>query len=211
MNYLIRVKNMKKQMIAIILLFILQWQQIKAIQRQKSIFLKQHPRNVKSFYTISRKDPNNDYSLFWAGYRNEMGGNYTIALEYYNKALEKHNIPSMIRLGYMYENGRSVARDYDKALEFYDFAASCGHYEALVSIGYMYEKGIGMSQNLPRARRYYEIAIEKGNIEALVNLGIIYERYDNDLIKARKCYEIAIKKGSIKASHNLDILKSKCE
>jgi len=65
-------------------------------------------------------------------------------------------------LGYMYEQGRGVAKDYSRALRLYQAAANKRHPGAYTRMGFMHHHGMGVDQNIEKALQWYKQAIELG-------------------------------------------------
>src|SRR5580692_9647018 len=55
-------------------------------------------------------------------------------------------VPAMLRLGWVYDSGRGVSRDYEKAMTWYRKAADAGNLEAMRNIGLLYAHGRGVPQ-----------------------------------------------------------------
>ena len=59
-------------------------------------------------------------------------------------------------VGYMYEKGLGVRRDYKEAVRWYREAAECGYPYAEYNLAGMYYKGKGVKQNLSSAYSWYK-------------------------------------------------------
>lgn len=101
--------------------------------------------------------------------------NYVTAKAYLELGLEKHYPPSLTRLGYIYENGDDVKRDYRRAIRYIKEAADSGYSNAQVEIGYLYEMGKGVSADEVTAAGWYKKAAEQNNMIGLYNLGNFYQ------------------------------------
>jgi len=69
-------------------------------------------------------------------------------------------------LGYFYEHGFGVARNYAQAARWYHAAAEQGNPIAQHNLAYMYEQGRGVTQDIPAAIRWYRQAAAQGVEEA---------------------------------------------
>jgi uncharacterized protein len=129
-------------------------------------------------------------------YRDALGisQDYSMAREWYEKAVAKGNTDAMVDLGVLYENGRGVARDYAQAREWYEKAVANGNTDAMFNLGLLYEKGQGVAQDYAMAREWYEKAAANDHASAMLSLGLLYENgrgVAQDYVKARKWYEEA--------------------
>lgn len=79
-------------------------------------------------------------------------------------------------LGYKYQLGFEVERDYEKAVECYREAAEYGIPEAVTNLGYCYERGLGVEVDYERAVELYRQGAALGESTAMNNLGWCYER-----------------------------------
>lgn len=101
-------------------------------------------------------------------------GEYANAVEFLQKAVALGYDDAQFKLGYMYEYGKGVKRNYTKALELYRKAANQGYWKAYCNIGNMYEKGFGVKQNIIKAVEWYQKAANAGDDVSQKNLGYIY-------------------------------------
>lgn len=74
------------------------------------------------------------------------------------------------KLGDMYYQGQSIARDLSKAFEYYKAAAHAGRHECLNKIGWMQEHGEGTMPDIPEALNSYRAAAKYGSSASLQNL-----------------------------------------
>jgi len=76
-------------------------------------------------------------------------------------------------LGYIYQKGLGVLRDYKRAFDFYTAAAEQGNANAANSIGIMYTEGQGVPRDYVRAYSWYSLAAIQGEDASIGNRGII--------------------------------------
>ena len=76
-------------------------------------------------------------------------------------------------LGYMYEIGDGVTKNYAKAVEWYTKAAEQGDVDSQNKLGSMYEFGEGVTKNYTKAFEWYKKAAEQGSYDAIYNLEMI--------------------------------------
>lgn len=65
-------------------------------------------------------------------------------------------------MGYLYEQGLGVARDYGRAMELYKKSAQRGDIIAapgMVAVGKMYAAGLGVPKDLTEARIWFQKAL----------------------------------------------------
>ena len=125
---------------------------------------------------------------------------------------EKENPQEQFILGYMYEKGIMLEKNYEKALKLYQKAANLGYPDAQNNIALMYGKGLGIEKNYEIARNYLEIAASNGSINALENLAEMYEigmGVEPNVETALNLYEEAAAKGSKYALRQINRLTQK--
>lgn len=84
------------------------------------------------------------------------------------------DMKSQSELGFLYENGKGVEKNYSQAVYWYKKASDQGYAIAQYNLGASYENGRGVDKNDQQAREWYRQAAENGVIEAQVNLGMMY-------------------------------------
>lgn len=82
-------------------------------------------------------------------------------------------------LGYMYELGLGVPRDFNKAIRLYKLAAASGSVKAQVVLGNIYFNGIGVTQDIDLAIHWFELANSQGDEKAKLALQQIDEIKDS--------------------------------
>jgi TPR repeat protein len=80
------------------------------------------------------------------------------------------------RLGFMYDTGMGVTRDYAEAMRWYRLAADEGYPVAQWEIGDMYEEGHGVPQDYVEAVRWYRKAADQELPVAQYSLGFMASR-----------------------------------
>ena len=102
-------------------------------------------------------------------------GDYATAFTELTPFAEEGDAEAQNILGWMYENGRGVARDYVEAIKWYLLAADSELADAQNNLGRMYENGWGVAQDYEKAVRRYRRAAETRDATAQNNLGRMYE------------------------------------
>ena len=73
-------------------------------------------------------------------------------------------------LGFMYDTGNGVKKDYKKALYWYEKAAEQGDAFAQNNLGVMFHNGFGVKVDYVRAKYWFQKAADQGNKNALKNM-----------------------------------------
>lgn len=114
-------------------------------------------------------------------------------------------------LGFMYDQGDGVPKDYKEAVKWYTKAAKQGHAGAQCNLGMMYHSGQGVLQNYNNAAKWYAKAAARGIPEAQHNLGLLY--YEGKGVRqnykeAFKWYSKAAEQGDPLAQCKLGLMYS---
>ncbi len=164
-------------------------------------------------YVDAAIDISKDWSTdryFWAGqlylyYLNDPEK----GLQYLEEAAGLNDTNAIRSLGYIYENGDGVKKDYAKALEWYEKGEALNDAGSLNNLGWMYEHGEGVDTNFEKALKYYESAAELSDNEAYNNLGRMYRDGSGvaqDYSKAIEYFEKGVDSGSYSAATNLAMM-----
>ena len=110
-------------------------------------------------------------------------------------------------LGYLYQFGIVVKRDFDVAAKWYEKAMAHGHGASAIMLADRYETGSGgVPRDGARAFQLNRRAAELGEAEGEYRLGLAYATGDQvpqDWQQAREWYEKAMAHGSLTAATNL--------
>ena len=90
-------------------------------------------------------------------------GDFEKALSWWRPLAQQGEAESQTRMGYLFEHGMGVERNYQKAVEWYQKAARQGEPAAQFNLGVMYRKGHGVKKDDKIARQWYEKAAEQGH------------------------------------------------
>lgn len=94
---------------------------------------------------------------------------------YLQVAAKKEHVGAQAALGWIYQDGKYVARNIDKSIYWYARAATGGDANSNLALGRYYFSGNdGLPKDESRAVFYWKIAAEKGNSDAQVGLGLAY-------------------------------------
>ena len=122
---------------------------------------------------------------------------------------EQGNAVAQGNLGFMYANGRGVAKDDAEAVKWYRLAAEQGLAVAQFNLGNMYDNGRGVPKDDAEAVKWFRLAAEQGNAEAQFNLSGMYWRGEGtpqDFVRAYAWASIAAAGGHAKARERRDSL-----
>jgi TPR repeat protein len=95
-------------------------------------------------------------------------------------------------LGWTFNNGKDVEKDYKKAAYWFEKAALQGDMNSQKRLGYMYIKGEGVEQDYDQALYWLEKAALQGNKAATGSMGHLYKNKKKDYQKAIYWYKKAI-------------------
>ena len=129
------------------------------------------------------------------------------AAKYYRDAM-RGDAAAQCNLGYCYEYGKGVRRDYTEAMKWYRESAERGNAPAQYNIGNCYYYGKGTSKDYAEAIKWFKKAAEQGYASAQCNLGICYhygKGVGQDYAEAVKWYRKAAEQGDADAQCNLGI------
>ncbi len=94
-------------------------------------------------------------------------------LQMLREAADAGNVSAMLNLGYMYETGRYLPKDYSLAFRWFSLAADKGDAEGELQTGGCYHYGLGTTQDFSLAAKYYRYAAEQTNYVAMKSLGYL--------------------------------------
>lgn len=100
--------------------------------------------------------------------------NYETAAPYCLTAAQQGDAEAQRRLGYMYNNGKGLAKNEVEAKNWYHKSADQGNAAAQRNLGRMYDLGLGIPKNQVEASRLYLLAAHNGDLPAQVVMGQRY-------------------------------------
>ncbi len=112
-----------------------------------------------------------NYCKGWNGFEKNKHKAFVL----YKKIAELGNSDGQWRLGYCYELGQGVAKDYGKAVEWYRKSAEQGSSVGQRRLGACYEFGQGVDKDYGKAAEWYRKSAEQGDSDGQWNLGVCYE------------------------------------
>jgi TPR repeat protein len=119
---------------------------------------------------------------------------------------ERGGAEAQFKLGFCYDEGRGVAKDFVKAVKWYRKAAEQNYAPAQFNLGYCYANGQGVTKDYAEAVKWYRLAAEQNYAPAQSNLGCCYDSglgVAMDYVEAVKWYRMAAGQGHTEAQYNL--------
>jgi len=83
---------------------------------------------------------------------------------------QRGNPNALYDLGYHYQYGKGVEKNYKLAISYYQEAIALGHTMAMNNLGYMYHHGLGVRPNDDKALELWLAAAQAGNAFARQNI-----------------------------------------
>jgi TPR repeat protein len=123
---------------------------------------------------------------------------YSLALYWFQKAVDGGSADAMNNLGTMYLFGIGVSRDYVNALRWYERSAAGGNAHSMYSVAVMADKGLGTGRDPQLARTMYLKAAEAGFAPAMLRVSDDYASQSaskHDLIEAYAWLQVAWQSG----------------
>jgi uncharacterized protein len=91
------------------------------------------------------------------------------------RPLAEHGQPvAQFDLGFLYDTGRGVQRDYGEAMKWYRLAAEEGNAVAQYQLGSMYANGRGVPRDYAEAAKWYRRSAQQGYGWAQFYLGVAF-------------------------------------
>jgi uncharacterized protein len=149
---------------------------------------------VPACQTAVRRYPDSSRLNYQLGLAYQKANNFAAAVAQYRKAADLGSALAQGNLGWMYQNGFGVPKDYAEALKWYRKAADQGNAAAQAFVGFMYQNGFGVPQNHAEALRWYRKAADQGNAMGQSALGFMYQNgfgVPKDYAEAVKWYRLA--------------------
>lgn len=113
------------------------------------------------------------------------------AVEELYKLAQKNHLPSIVMMGYIYDNNLGVVKvNPTTAAQYWAVGAKAGDTASLYNLGILYMNGRGVPRNIDTAEKLFLIASQKGMLMANYALGQIYEQkiqYTTAISHYQKC------------------------
>lgn len=96
------------------------------------------------------------------------------------KSPDRGDTSAQFYLGWAYDNGKGVPKDYAQAVAWYRKAAEQGYADAQNALGVSYDHGEGVPRDVLRAYMWFNLAAAKGNEQAARNREIVAFRMSSE-------------------------------
>ena len=113
-------------------------------------------------------------------------GDVEAALAEWQASAASGDARAQYSLGYLYQTGEGVARDFEQAIRFYRLAANQGNADAQLALGNLCRLGLGMKTDLVQAYMWYTLASEAGEPMARRSLERAVAKMTPEQIEAAK-------------------------
>lgn len=148
---------------------------------------------------------------FEEGVRVYQSGGAAKAIQLFQRAFELGDLRGATQIGFQYETGDGVGKDYAKAAQWYRKAAEAGESRAMKNLGKFYEDGTGVPEDWVTAVQWYKRSAQKGDVDGLDAMGAAYQYgigVPQDRETARQWYKRAADKGNRQSAASLRWLSS---
>ena len=105
------------------------------------------------------------------GMRLFEAGHYKEAMARFMKPDAQKNPDVLNHIGYMYNKGLGVEKNWQTGAQWYEKAAEMGFRVAQYNVGVAYEKGHGVQKNIPKALKWFSKSAEQGYAKAEAKMG----------------------------------------
>jgi TPR repeat protein len=95
-----------------------------------------------------------------------LRGDFMTAMNEWKPLAERGGATSQFLVGWLYNEGKGVTKNYDTAIKWYLLAAEQGYAYAQTALGRMYEGGYGFSQNYIYAYMWFSVSASRWNKDA---------------------------------------------
>ena len=143
-------------------------------------------------------------SSYQTGIRALDASNFAQALTPLQQAAKLGLADAKTMLGWMYENGKGVAKNPRRAFDYYSQAASAGDDKAQSNLGALYETGNGVAKNETAAASWYAKSAAQSNEAGAFRLARAYEfgiGVPQSREKAVELYHVAGRLGSLSGAY----------
>ena len=118
---------------------------------------------------------------------------------------EQGDAEAQLRLGLIYHEGQSVARDYSETARWYREAAKQGRATAQLALAFMLNAGRDVAKDEMASFRWLSRAAEHGHVEAQFMLSIYH---NHDMVRSHAWLIVAASQGHKIAISMLDVNRS---
>jgi TPR repeat protein len=119
---------------------------------------------------------------------------FIYTFEYAKTKAEAGDAKAQTYLGFCYENGLEVKKDYAEALKWFHKAVDQNYAEAQRNLGWCYYSGHGVKRDYAEAVRWFQKAADQNDLQAQCQLGDCYAKGNGvpqDSVEAIEWYKKA--------------------
>lgn len=130
-------------------------------------------------------------------------------ISYFQKAADQGSPMAQNILGWIYQHGKGIKKDYQRAFAYYHLAANQNYAPAQCELGHMYYHGYGILKNRKEALKYYTLAADQNNEIGQYNLGHMYyygKGVEKNIETAFSYFKLAADQGNPLSQFNLALL-----
>ncbi len=84
-------------------------------------------------------------------------------IEIFSKACESGDAKGCFNLGFVYNTGKGLKKDYVKARKYYLISCDAGYARACTRLGLLYGEGKGIKKDMTKANKLFKKACEGGH------------------------------------------------
>ena len=95
-----------------------------------------------------------------------LRGDFKTAMKEWKPLAELGGATSQFQVGWLYNEGKGVTKNYENAVKWYRLAAEQGYAYAQTALGRMYKGGYGVSQNYIYSYMWFSIAASQWDKDA---------------------------------------------
>ena len=144
--------------------------------------------------------------VFVAGLNAIERSHYASAYRSFKPLADNGIAEAQNNLGFLYQNGFGVKRNYNTAIKWYELAAAQGLPEAQHNMGMLNYQGHGLSQSYSHARRWFSKAADQGLSNSHYMIGLIFFKGEGTQVspeRAKQHFTKAAQLGDANAQYML--------
>ena len=144
--------------------------------------------------------------IFVAGLNAIDRSHYASAYRSFKPLADNGIAEAQNNLGFLYQNGFGVKRNYNTAIKWYELAAAQGLPEAQHNMGMLNYLGHGLSQSYSHARRWFSKAADQGLSNSHYMIGLIFFKGEGTQVspeRAKQHFTKAAQLGDANAQYML--------
>lgn len=124
---------------------------------------------------FASENPRAREDLWQQGVKLYQAGDMTGAAKVLLEAAKAGNLLAQGQMGFQYEKGIGVERNYAEAVKWYRKAADRGDSRSMKNLGQLYELGLGVPEDWIQAAKWYEKSADRGDPDGEAALARAYQ------------------------------------